>query len=35
MLTINIIREKKDFVTERLKVKNFDAAPIVGKDTMP
>jgi seryl-tRNA synthetase len=31
MLTINVIREKKDFVIERLKVKNFDAAPIIGK----
>jgi seryl-tRNA synthetase len=31
MLTINIIREKKDFVTERLKVKNFDASLIVEK----
>jgi seryl-tRNA synthetase len=26
MLTINLIREKKDFVIERLKIKNFDAA---------
>jgi seryl-tRNA synthetase len=31
MLTINVIREKKDFVTERLKVKNFDASPVVEK----
>ncbi|HVN58979.1 MAG TPA: serine--tRNA ligase [Bacteroidales bacterium] len=31
MLTINLIREKKDFVIERLKVKNFDAAGIVDK----
>jgi seryl-tRNA synthetase len=31
MLTINLIREKKDFVIERLKVKNFDASAIVGK----
>jgi seryl-tRNA synthetase len=31
MLTVNIIREKKDYVTERLKVKNFDASPIVEK----
>jgi len=31
MLTINLIREKKDFVIERLKVKNFDAREIVGK----
>lgn len=29
MLTINLIREKRDFVIERLKVKNFDAASIV------
>jgi seryl-tRNA synthetase len=29
MLTINVIREKKDFVIERLKVKNFDAGEIV------
>jgi seryl-tRNA synthetase len=31
MLTINLIREKRDFVTQRLKIKNFDAAEIVGK----
>jgi len=31
MLTINLIREKKDFVVERLKVKNFDASAIVEK----
>jgi seryl-tRNA synthetase len=31
MLTINLIREKKDFVIERLKVKNFDAAEIINK----
>jgi seryl-tRNA synthetase len=31
MLTINLIREKKDFVIERLKVKNFDASAIVEK----
>jgi seryl-tRNA synthetase len=31
MLTINLIREKKDFVTERLKVKNFDAFQIIEK----
>lgn len=31
MLTINLIREKKDFVAERLSVKNFDAAPVIGK----
>lgn len=29
MLTINLIREKKEFITERLKVKNFDAAAII------
>jgi seryl-tRNA synthetase len=31
MLTINLIREKKDFVIERLKVKNFEAEKIVNK----
>jgi seryl-tRNA synthetase len=31
MLTINLIREKKDFVTERLKIKNFDASEIISK----
>jgi seryl-tRNA synthetase len=31
MLTINLIREKKDFVISRLKVKNFDAADIIEK----
>jgi seryl-tRNA synthetase len=31
MLAINLIREKKDFIIERLKVKNFDAAEIVEK----
>jgi len=31
MLTINLIREKRDFITERLKVKNFDAAGILDK----
>lgn len=31
MLTINVIREKKDFIIERLKVKNFDASGIVEK----
>jgi seryl-tRNA synthetase len=31
MLTINLIREKKDFVIERLKVKNFDAEAILDK----
>lgn len=29
MLTINLLREKKEFVIERLKVKNFDAEQIV------
>jgi len=29
MLTLNLIREKKDFIIERLKVKNFDAAEII------
>ena len=29
MLTINLIREKKEFVIERLKVKNFKAEEIV------
>lgn len=31
MLTINLLREKKDFVIERLRVKNFDASEIVEK----
>jgi seryl-tRNA synthetase len=31
MLTINLIREKKDFVIERLRVKNFDAGTIIEK----
>lgn len=31
MLTINLLREKKEFVIERLKVKNFDAATIIEK----
>ncbi len=31
MLTINLIREKKDFVIERLKVKNFKAEEIINK----
>lgn len=31
MLTINLLREKKDFVIERLRVKNFDAAEIIEK----
>jgi seryl-tRNA synthetase len=29
MLTINLIREKQDFVIERLKVKNFNASDII------
>jgi seryl-tRNA synthetase len=31
MLTINLIREKKEFVIERLKVKNFKAEDIISK----
>jgi seryl-tRNA synthetase len=31
MLTINLIREKKEFVIERLKVKNFNAEAIISK----
>ncbi len=31
MLTINLIRENKDFVIERLRIKNFDAAEAVEK----
>lgn len=31
MLTINLIREKKDFVINKLKIKNFDAEEIVAK----
>jgi seryl-tRNA synthetase len=31
MLTINLIREKRDFISERLKVKNFDAEDILDK----
>lgn len=31
MLTINLIRENKDFVIERLRIKNFDAAETVDK----
>jgi seryl-tRNA synthetase len=31
MLTINLLREKKEFVIERLKVKNFDAAAIIDR----
>ncbi len=37
MLTINLIRENRDFVIERLKVKNFDAAivdRIIGLDAL-
>lgn len=29
MLAINLIREKKDYVIERLRIKNFDAAEII------
>ena len=31
MLTINLIREKKDFIIERLKIKNFEAGEIIEK----
>jgi seryl-tRNA synthetase len=31
MLTLNLIREKKDFIIERLKVKNFDARDILDR----
>jgi seryl-tRNA synthetase len=31
MLTINLIRERKDFVIEKLKIKNFEAEDIVDK----
>jgi seryl-tRNA synthetase len=31
MLTINLIRERKEFIIERLKVKNFDAEKIIEK----
>ena len=31
MLTLNFIRENKDFIIERLKIKNFDAEEILGK----
>ncbi len=31
MLTLNLIREKKDFIIERLKVKNFDARDIIDR----
>ncbi|NMC38707.1 MAG: serine--tRNA ligase [Bacteroidales bacterium] len=31
MLTINLIREKKDFIIDRLKIKNFDAEEIIDR----
>lgn len=31
MLTINLIREKRDFIAERLRIKNFDAEEILDK----
>ena len=31
MLTINLIREKRDFIIERLQVKNFNATEILDK----
>lgn len=31
MLTINLIREKRDFVVERLRIKNFDAESITNR----
>lgn len=31
MLTINLIREKKEFIIERLKVKNFEAEEIIDR----
>jgi len=31
MLTLNLIREKKDFIIERLKVKNFEAEELVDR----
>jgi len=31
MLTINLIREKKDYIIERLKVKNFEAEEIIDR----
>ncbi len=31
MLTINLIREKRDFIAERLRIKNFDAEKILDK----
>jgi len=31
MLTLNLIREKSDYVIERLKIKNYDAKPVIEK----
>ena len=31
MLTINLIREERNFIIERLKIKNFDAAEILDR----
>lgn len=31
MLTINLIREKKEFISERLKIKNFEAEEIINR----
>src|SRR5664280_2124263 len=31
MLTISLIREKKEFIIERLKIKNFDAEEIINR----
>jgi seryl-tRNA synthetase len=31
MLTINLIREKKEFIIDRLKIKNFDAGEIINE----
>lgn len=31
MLTINLIREKKEFIIDRLKIKNFEAEEILNK----
>ena len=31
MLTINLIREKKEFIIERLKIKNFEAEEIINR----
>jgi seryl-tRNA synthetase len=33
MLNISLIREKKDFIIERLKIKNFDATEIIARIT--